>query len=465
MRTDNRENSPQQANQTNIDLAQILFYRKVDALYQAIPSSAIATVLIALALVAVLWDVMPRTVLTGWVSLIAVLQLIRVASWFYYQRSETEQLQTQAQKWDRLFYGLMTLSAASWGYVSIGLLPTEQSIYHYFPALVLIGTSAGAVITLAFNMRNITTYYSVVLVPLFVHELLIGSFIAHATAALIVVFFVFSLSSAWRFNRIFSENIILQYQTAQQRDEVIQSRNAAEEANLAKSRFISMISHELRTPLNGILGFAQLLKMSDKPALNEEQQEQTDGIIDSGKHLLNLIEELLELSRMEATHIDVVVTEVDVKQVLDETLAIINPVAMENGITLHCNVEELPLVMADHKRLKQVVINLLSNAIKYGREHAAVTITTRLQDKQTLRLAVTDEGEGLTAEQQDIIFDPFQRFNETKEGLGLGLYICKKLVNLMGGTIGVESQPGHGSTFWIDLPLADSRQKTDADMI
>ncbi len=433
----------------DLQLEEILFSRKIQALYRAIPSSIFATIMIAAVMVAVLWNVMDQTALITWLVIIITINLARFISSLFYQKHPRRD--DKLELWDRLFFTGMTLNAMAWGAVSIWLLPDDQSVYHYFPALILIGMSAGAVTTLSFKLTNIITYYLLVLGPLFVVEVMIGSWIAYSVAFLIIIFMIFSLSSARRINQTITQNIILQYETEKQRDELIESRNEALASNSAKTRFISMISHELRTPLNGILGFAQLLKMSDDPVLNAEQQDHTNGIIDSGKHLLKLIEQMLELSKMESTKISINMEEVHLLQLLDEVLNIINPVALEHNISVENDIHRDYLVEADSVRLKQVLINLLTNAVKYNEEGGKVHISVDEAESNILRIKVVDNGKGLDEEQQKKIFDPFQRYNEVKEGLGLGLYICKTIMEHMEGNIGVESELGKGCTFWIDV--------------
>lgn len=217
-----------------------------------------------------------------------------------------------------------------------------------------------------------------------------------------------------------------------------------------------MISHELRTPLNGILGFAQLLKMSDDPTLSKEQNENTQGILDSGGHLLSLIEELLELSKIEAHKLDVAIKDVSLSKVLEESTAIINAVAAGYNISIIKNIDNNYLIRADDKRLKQVFINLISNAIKYNHVGGQIEISISELSKEKIRVSISDTGNGLSKEQISGLFQPFQRYDYTKEGLGLGLYITQNIIELMKGKIGVESEEGKGSTFWFELPLSEA---------
>lgn len=430
-----------------------IFQETVESLYKALPSSVIATIIIATVLVAVLWQVIDTTLLITWLSIVASINISRLVLYKYHFQAINNGNKTNF--WDRAFYFLLVVNGLCWSCVSLWLLPDNDSVYHYFPALILIGISAGAVTSLSFSMRNIITYFILLLLPLFIVEIMIGTFLSYSVAGLTFVLTVFALSSAKRINQTIIENIVLHHDSENHRQELIASKDTAIAANSAKTNFISMISHELRTPLNAILGFGQLLKMSDAPKLNEEQNEQTQGIIDSGKHLLTLIEELLELSKIEAHKLTIEINTVSITDALNESLAILNPVAAENNIEIINHVDNQYLVKAEHKRLKQIFINLISNAIKYSNEKGSVTINASLQANNRIRFLVEDKGNGLTAIQKTELFNPFQRFDNNKEGLGLGLYITKNLIELMHGEIGVESEINHGSKFWFELPLED----------
>ncbi len=247
----------------------------------------------------------------------------------------------------------------------------------------------------------------------------------------------------------------LEQRVEQRTTQLLLAKEEAERANLAKSDFLSRMSHELRTPLNAILGFGQLLELETRqPA----QAEQVREVLHAGRHLLELINDVLDLARVDSGTFTVSAESVAVRPLLEECLALLRPQADERGIRLFkASPDHEVQVLADRTRLKQVLLNLLSNAIKYNRDRGSVGVDC-VVDGEALRIAVSDTGAGLTTEQQARLFVPFERLDADQrqiEGTGIGLALSKRLVELMGGTIGVESMPGAGSTFWVRLLQAD----------
>jgi PAS domain S-box-containing protein len=248
-------------------------------------------------------------------------------------------------------------------------------------------------------------------------------------------------------------------------DALRRARDEAEQANRAKSEFLSRMSHELRTPLNAVLGFGQLLQLSVE---RSDQKGQLLEIMKAGQHLLTLIDEVLDLARVEAGRLSISPEPVALLPLLAECLTLVGPQARAAGITLHdvpasCDVP----VQADRTRLKQVLLNLLSNAIKYNRPAGGVRVLCRVREdgpaSATVRLGIRDDGEGLDESQQARLFRPFERLDADHrhiEGTGIGLALSQRLAQLMGGRIEIESAPGQGSCFWVSLPRSDHPDDT-----
>lgn len=251
--------------------------------------------------------------------------------------------------------------------------------------------------------------------------------------------------------RKFLDQVLLENHVALER-----AKAAAEKANLGKSEFLSSMSHELRTPLNAILGFAQLME-SDSPEPSPKQKRSLVQILNAGWYLLELINEILDLAQIESGKTTLSLEPVSLVEVMSECRAMVEPQVTQRGIDLKfLPAEPDHFVQADRTRMKQVLINLLSNAIKYNKPGGAVTLGCMLVGPNAIRLSVQDTGVGLTPEQLAHLFQPFNRLGKEfgpEEGTGIGLVVTKRLVELMGGSIGVDSVDGVGSVFWIDFRL------------
>ena len=242
-------------------------------------------------------------------------------------------------------------------------------------------------------------------------------------------------------------------------EETRKSRDEARKANRAKSEFLSHVSHELRTPMNAILGFAQLLDMGE---LNPTQKKGVSHILSSGHHLLELIDEVLDISGIESGRLSLLLESVEVNSFVAETMETMQPLALASQIKIEpINVPANPIfVQSDRKRLKQVLLNLLDNAVKYNRQGGTVSVKIETLPKDDrgnvhVRVSVKDTGMGIQPDDIQNLFVPFNRLGAEKTytaAAGLGLAVVKKIVEALEGSVGVESIVGEGSTFWIDLP-------------
>jgi PAS domain S-box-containing protein len=249
-------------------------------------------------------------------------------------------------------------------------------------------------------------------------------------------------------------NCIESIGTLQDITELTEAQLRAEQANRAKNQFLSRMSHELRTPLNAILGFTQLIQSDSR--LDGPQQSKVTAIFNAGQHLLSLIDEVLDLSRMEGGDIEISIEPVSLADSIEECIDLVADLAGKRGVKIDCDLGKLRgmAVEADTKRLKQVFLNLLSNAVKYNRENGEVRIFCAPDGKGQLRLSFADDGPGISPDRIDELFEPFNRLDAESseiEGTGIGLLITRQLLELMQGTLTVDSSPGEGSTFSVCL--------------
>jgi PAS domain S-box-containing protein len=259
-----------------------------------------------------------------------------------------------------------------------------------------------------------------------------------------------------------TEQVRLEQSLRESEERYREAARTAEAASQAKSEFLSRMSHNLRTPLNSVLGFAQLLQMGD---LSDSQRESVEYILIAGRHLLAMINEVLDLSRIEAGGLLLAIEPFGLADLLSESLDLIRPALLDQRAMLHFDAAGASTlsVLADRQRLKQVVLNLLSNAVKYNRTGGAVRLECTVTPDNRVRVRISDDGPGIAPEHLSRLFTPFDRLGaETSgiEGTGLGLVLSRELVEAMGGTIGVESRLGQGSTFWFEIAIANSPSET-----
>jgi signal transduction histidine kinase/CheY-like chemotaxis protein len=241
---------------------------------------------------------------------------------------------------------------------------------------------------------------------------------------------------------------------------------AAEKANLAKSDFLSSMSHELRTPLSAILGFAQLIE-SGMPQPTPSQKRSVDQILQAGWYLLELINEILDLALVESGKLSLSLEPMSLADALYECEAMVEPQAQKRGVAVRFHRRAAShFVMADRTRVKQIIINLLSNAIKYNKPGGSVMVDCVLPSPGRIRIRVEDTGVGMSPAQLDQLFQPFNRLGQestSEQGTGIGLVMTRRLIELMGGAIGVESTVGQGSVFWIEMNLTQERHSLLGD--
>lgn len=241
-------------------------------------------------------------------------------------------------------------------------------------------------------------------------------------------------------------------------NKLIQAREEAETANAVKTRFLSRISHELRTPLNGILGFAQIMDMSADDSTISEHRENITTLIHSGWLLLRIIDDLLDLSALEANNLDIHLEQVNVADCLEDCIKTMLPLAAHRHIDIKFSQpgSDAMQVWADSPRLKQVLLSLIANAVKHNHDGGSVSVSCASAASGNIRIVISDTGPGIHENDLATLFQPFSRLPDrpySVQGAGIGLSVSKQLTELMGGSLGVESEFGKGSNFWVEFPM------------
>jgi signal transduction histidine kinase len=265
-----------------------------------------------------------------------------------------------------------------------------------------------------------------------------------------------------------AHGVRLEAEVERRTTELVTARDTAEAASRAKTEFLSNMSHELRTPMNAVLGFAQLLDMDEDQSLSNDQLQSVTMILNSGEHLLNLIEEILDLSAVDSGHARLDIQPVPLRDILDQVQDLAVGLTREKNIQVRdvSKTQEPMLVLVDRQRLLQCILNLVSNAIKYNKDGGHVLLGFRHLEDGDVRVSVTDNGPGIPSDRQHQLFQPFNRLGAESSGIagaGIGLTVTERLVEAMGARLGFKSELGEGSSFWIDLKRSTSEADISAE--
>ncbi len=417
-------------------------------LYQATRVSLIGVLVNVIILSLVLWEVVTALNIIGWSLMMLA---IMIARYIFYRMYLLQQ--TDSNKSEIFWYKLFRLGALStafgWGIGVYFLFPDQDVVRQGFIVFIYAGISAGSITSLSFDKKISLSYLFLMLVPLSVQFYFTGGFLGVMMSIIVIAYMLVLFSSVSRFNRQFIDNVMLAVE--------------AKQANAAKSEFLSSMSHELRTPMNAILSLSKLMLIdTEHNNLSDNHKNNLNEIIHASNHLLELINEVLDLSKIESSNFDLTLKNEKIGNVFSECLILIEPMLEKASVVLITDDLDMDaVVVADRMKLKQVLLNLLSNAIKYNRQGGTVYVESKEENGQ-LRINIKDTGIGLSEEQLQRLFVPFDRLGVEKtkvEGTGIGLVIVKNLIEKMHGTISCESVVNKGSTFTISLPLAKNNDE------
>ena len=417
-------------------------------LYRNTAIALIVNVLLVGLMTWVLWDRIAYPYVQIWFGSILVLTAIRFYNLVQFWRINPAD--NEMQHWETFFFVGSTLTALLWGITPWVFSASGDYETYVLISLALAGLSAGAAAVLGPVVKIYFTYLVVIMTPMTIWFYVQDGEQYIQMGIMLTIYIVAMFATGMIYNRVLLNSIDLS-------GRIIEAKEEAEAANKAKSQFLASMSHELRTPLNAILGYSQLLEFQ-QDQLPEQHRTHVKEIILGGRHLLDLVNQVLDLSKVEAGKVDLVIEDVELQKILDECRALIESSLEKYNVSLQivCDDSKALKVRADFIRIKQILLNLLSNACKYNHPggHVIISCTDIADDK--IRINIEDDGIGIAASQQSKLFQPFSRLGQetsTIEGTGIGLVIAKQLIESMKGEIGYESRRDKGSVFWVELAV------------
>ncbi|MFY7863412.1 response regulator [Roseateles sp.] len=456
--------SAQVSENTGPDIAEQVRSEQLAALYERTMMPTLMGLVFSLFPVVLLWDHLPKALLLGWLLARALMSATRCWDLLRFRAFQaTEPKHAEFARWRTRFLVLLALDSLTWGamgwFFHVPAAPQLEGLL----LACMVGLSAIGLFSLGGRMHANLVFCALAIGPLAAYHFSLGDPQGALTGLSLLAFVAIALKESRGIDARATELLRLRFATdwlAQQRQQALQS---AEHSSSSKSRFVAVMSHEIRTPLNGILGMTQLL---ERTQLDGQQREQVDIMRRSGQHLLALVNDILDLARIESGKLAVDAGPVHVRETVDDVCRLLGETARDKGLdfTLSLSPALPPYALGDASRIKQVLHNLIGNAIKFterGQVTVEVSPTLDMRAGTLLRFAVRDTGEGIAADQMERVFAPFEQAEahgqqqrpRRQDGTGLGLTISRELARAMGGDLRCSSVLGQGSLFEFTLPL------------
>ena len=469
---------------TATDFSDRVMQTQVTRLIEGSGFGGLVGFIMAIIWVALLWNKLPHVVLSVWLGVMALLFIVRSIITYsrVYDPARKRAYVDFARRW---YVVAVLITGACWGVTSTLMFPYDR-VEQIVLAFILAGVAASGV-----TLSNVAWVYSgfvgLALVPLMVRLFYIGGEVYYALSAMTGLFMVVMILAVYRMYLASSDALRLEYTNDEliqnltqaglelenmnselteeieyvkrMEKELKQAKEKAEEMSQAKGEFLANMSHEIRTPMNGVIGTLQLL--SDTP-LGPAQKEYVDTACKSANSLLTILNDILDLSKIEAGKLNIELIPLDLREIVNELITLHTMTAEEKCIEFYADIDQRlpPVLIGDPTRIRQILANLISNALKFtdkGHVGVKVSVDALSGDRADVRLGVEDTGVGIEADIKDKLFNEFTQADGSTTrkygGTGLGLAIVKQLVEMMHGEFGVESTPGAGSTFWFKIPL------------
>lgn len=440
--------------------------KQANMLFSLSRNALLTTLLVGIFVCIVLSPIFDLKNLYSWFSILSIILLFRYILTLFYEKMGTNNI--SSSNWIKLFAIGSTSTGFMWGIASTMFFPLQNPYYQPMICIMVVGMTAGAVPFLS-SVPIIYVLFSLpALLPFTIYMIYLGgdTYLILGFATLIYV--IMNIISSLRIGNTITSNIRMSMEKELLINDLKKAKSEAEKANSAKSVFISSISHELRTPLNAILGYSQLINSSTEN-LNADVKDDLNEINNAGIHLLDLIDDVLDLSKIEANLLELDIETINLEHIINKCIALVTPTAQTEGIQIDfINKNKLPLfIKADNAKIRQVILNILSNAIKYNKLKGRVTIILSRNHDEFVKIAITDTGKGISENNLKYVFTPFNRLgieNTKISGTGLGMAISKKLVNLMNGEINVTSEEGAGTTFILKFAATEPKKISDLEI-
>ncbi len=440
-------------------ISERVYHRQIDLLYNNQTLAVVSTAAAVFLLMFFLNLSVPWSDLFPWAGMFAMVLSTRMLATWLYQYKKRSHHPLESGLAEKLYFAGVALTGASWGLMMINLFPRLDSDSQILLLLTVQGFVSVSHNTMGYRRLPYLCYTLLLALPA-VYVVYHADFsYPVAIMLLLVIHLVFVMRTANASYNGFTAMLYLQEESISREHKLLLQREQASLANQAKSEFLSRMSHELRTPLNAVLGMNELQMLDKHEPLSQQQRERAEKINEAGKHLLSLVNDVLDLSRIEAGSLVVRLEPVDLQQTIRDACKLVETRAAEQSVTIGFEALPEPVwVRADAQRLKQVVVNLLDNAVKYNRVGGSVTIGLSSGRGDSWRLSVVDTGYGIAQQDMSELFKPFARLDQNRssiDGAGIGLSFSKQLVEIMHGEIGVDSRVGEGSCFWVEMPAAE----------